>query len=367
MAVYRIYPVQDTFIGTQKSSANAGLDEIVEVGGYPYFGDGETLRILTQFSTSEIQDTINNKVSGSFSASLHYELASGFQIPFEYTMSAFPLAEQWTNGSGKFADTPVNTTGASWENKQTALTWSLSSPPTNATGSYKANLTPGGGVWYTGSNGVSLQADQLFILNSDQDLNIDVTPAVLQHYSGSIPNYGFIVKAEDDIEYSVSQSIRFKYFGADTNTIFPPYLEFKWDDSTYNTGSLSVLSSGEHTIHLRNNKTSYIDEGTQRFRIKARPKFPTRTFTTSSIYTTNYALPQNTYWALKDEYSEQMIYDFDTQYTKVSCDSEGSYFDVYMDTLQPERYYRLLLKTTLDGSTTIIDTDSIFKVTQNGH
>ena len=61
-----------------------------------------------------------------------------------------------------------------------------------------------------------------------------------------------------------------------------------------------------------------------------------------------------------------MVVDFDTKFTKVSCDSQGSYFDVYMDGLQPERYYRILVKTTLDGSTTVIDNQNIFKVVRNG-
>ena len=63
-----------------------------------------------------------------------------------------------------------------------------------------------------------------------------------------------------------------------------------------------------------------------------------------------------------------MIVDFDTNFTKISCDSTGPYFDVYMDGLQPERYYRILIKTTLDGSTTVVDdsNNNIFKVVRNG-
>ena len=61
-----------------------------------------------------------------------------------------------------------------------------------------------------------------------------------------------------------------------------------------------------------------------------------------------------------------MLIDFNTDFTKISCDSEGGYFDVYMDGLQPERYYRILVKTTLDGSTTVVDDQNIFKVVRNG-
>ena len=157
-----------------------------------------------------------------------------------------------------------------------------------------------------------------------------------------------------------------RYFGADTNTIYPPSLDFKWDDSSYVTGSLSTLDNSLSTINIKNNKGEYIDEGKQRFRIAAKPKYPTRTFTTSSVYLTNYALPENSYWGLRDEHSEEMVVNFDTNFTKISCDSSGPYFDVYMNGLQPERYYRILIKTTLDGSTTVVDNRNIFKIVRNG-
>ena len=57
---------------------------------------------------------------------------------------------------------------------------------------------------------------------------------------------------------------------------------------------------------------------------------------------------------------------FDTAFTKISCDSTGPYFDVYMSGLQPERYYKILIKSTLDGTTSVFDDDNIFKVVRNG-
>jgi hypothetical protein len=61
-----------------------------------------------------------------------------------------------------------------------------------------------------------------------------------------------------------------------------------------------------------------------------------------------------------------MIIPFDTQNTKVSCDSTGPYFDIYMDGLQPERYYRVLIKSEIDGTNTVIDNGNTFKVVRNG-
>mgnify|MGYP007112315013 CR=1 FL=1 len=47
-------------------------------------------------------------------------------------------------------------------------------------------------------------------------------------------------------------------------------------------------------------------------------------------------------------------------------DEKGSYFDIYMDGLQPERYYRVLVKSVIDGTTAVINKDNVFKVVRNG-
>jgi len=46
----------------------------------------------------------------------------------------------------------------------------------------------------------------------------------------------------------------------------------------------------------------------------------------------------------------------------MSADSEGMYFNLYMKSFQPERYYRLLFKHKNDDGTTVYDNDYIFKV-----
>lgn len=370
MAVYRIFPEKDTFISSEVPTGNAGKDEIVEIGGYAdTTGIGETNRILVQYSTSEIQDVISNKIAGSgYSASLCLYLADAYEVPVNYNLYAYPVYGAWDSGVGKFGDTPVNTTGVSWKYKLAgeAGAWTTVGFATNTTGSYLSGSTPGGGNWYTGSAGISLEFTQSHALNSTNDVNINVTKAVQLFNAGTIDNNGFILKLPNDLEYNTTSSIRLKYYGVDTNTIYPPFLEFKWDDSTYSTGSLSVLSNNISIINLTNNKGKYVDNGKQRFRISARPKYPVRSFTTSSAFLTNYALPAASYWGLRDENTEEMVVDFDTTFTKISCDSNGSFFDVYMDGLQPERYYRILVKTTLDGSTTVVDNQNIFKVVRNG-
>jgi hypothetical protein len=46
-----------------------------------------------------------------------------------------------------------------------------------------------------------------------------------------------------------------------------------------------------------------------------------------------------------------MIVDFDDKYTKISADSTGNYFYMYMKGLEVERYYRILIKTKIYSTT----------------
>ena len=352
MAIYRIYPEKDTYINSKPTVAglygNAGLDEILEIAGYPDPTDaaiGRTNRTLIQFRTTDIANAVDNIITGSISASIHLSLANASELPASYTINAYPISQSWTNGTGRGSDTPVNRTGCSWQHRGAG---------TNTWDSLGSDFI---------SNGVSGSITN--DLTSTHDLDIDVTNIISSHYSSSLPNNGILLKLEDAYENYTSQSISLKYFSADTNTIFPPYLEFKYDDSSYSS-TLTELDTDVATVSIKNNKEKYSDSDIVKFRVSARPKYPTRTFTTGSIYLTEYKLPQQTYYGIKDEFSGEMIVDFDTAYTKVSADNTSCYFNIYMDSFQPERHYRLLIKSVINGSTVVFDNKNIFKVVRHG-
>jgi hypothetical protein len=351
MALFRIYPEKDAIIWSEPTTAglygNAGRDEVLEIGGYPDINlVGRTNRSLIQFKQTDITTTIDSKVTGGFSASLHLSLASATEIPDTFNIYAYPISSSWKNGTGKRNDSPVNRTGCSWKYKDVTTT----------------EWTALGGDFLTSAATANSQS---FDLTSTYDINMNVTTAVESMYSSSIENNGLLLKIDDAFENYTSASINLKFFGSDTHTIFPPYLEVKWDDSVYSS-TLTELATDIATIKIKNHKPEYNDSDKARFRITARPKYPTRTFTTSSIYLTNYKLPENSYWGIQDDFSQEMIVDFDTTHTKVSADNTSSFFDIYMDILQPERYYKLLIKTTLDGSNIVIDNNNVFKVVKNG-
>ena len=372
MAIYKLFPEQDTSLYSEYSDMNTGRDEILEVGAYYKSDIGYVNRALLQFNTEEITEVLDTLVAPSvgsatsFSASLKMYLASANELPSGYTLEAWPVyvngVSSWIPGNGKYGDLPRNTSGASWYfSKANTAAWTTT---THVTQSYSGSFL-GGGSWYTGSATVNFQATQSHPVTSTHDVNINVTDGVKAHYSADIFNAGFIVKLANTYEFQTGSLTTLRYFSSNTHTIYPPCLEIKWDDSEYQT-TLPLITDSNAIIKIKNNRGEYTDEGRQRFELTVRPKYPTRTFVTSSGYLTNYRLPATSYWGLRDENTEEMVVDFDTTFTKISTSTSSSYFDMYMGGLQPERYYRVLIKTSINGSTNIVDENLLFKVVRNG-
>ena len=341
MAIYRLYPEKDTTIWSEPTLTgqfgNAGKDEIVEIGTYKDLnGIHRKKRVLVQFRESDITNVINNKTNGTYKAKLHYYLANASGVDKNFEINAYKITGSWDEGVGKKDDQPYSHNDCNWKNSTTAISWS------NAGGDYNTS---------------SLSGSQHFTLSNPLDINMDITSIVES-------TNGYILKVDDSVETNITSSYDLRFFGKDTNTIFPPYLEFSWDDQIL-LEDLPELDTTVMTLSLKNNEPEYKDQGNVRFRLSVRPKYPTRSFVTSSIYLKEYRLPSESYWAVIDDYSNEPIVDFG-EHTKISADSKSAYFDLDMSFLHPQRFYKVLIKTTLDGSTLIVDNESTFKVVRHG-
>jgi hypothetical protein len=351
MAVYKIFPEKDAFISSKYPSQNTGRDEILEISNTNAInlntsaqGDVPAVkRALIQFKTADINNIITNTIGPlAFTSSLKLYLANADISPLNYTIEAYPVSGSWNMGTGRSDDSPKTNNGVSWG-------WRLNS------GSEAWSTE--GGDWYTNQSSSS----QDFTYTSDKDILMNVTEIVQSWNSGSIENNGFIVKLTGSIEFS-SSYVDTKYFSVDTHTIYPPELEFKWNDSLYST-TLPPVTSSDFILTFTNLKSKFEDSGIYDFRFKVRDTYPTRAFQTSSVYLNAKALPTSSYWGLKDAKTGEMVVNFDTDHTKISADNNSNYFKVYMDGLEPERYYQLIVKTIIGNETLIIeDKDNYFKV-----
>ena len=351
MAVYKIFPEKDTFILSKYPAQNTGLDEILDISNYNGINELSSAqgdlpavtRALVQFKTTDISDIITNKIGNSaFQSNLKLYLANAENAPLNYTLETYPVSGTWDMGTGRVSDNPKTQDGCSWgwKGESGSRAW-----------------TTAGGDWYTNQS----SASQDFTYVSNKDISMDVTNIIQDWNSGSVVNDGFIVKHSASIEFS-SSYVQTQYFSVDTHTIYPPELEFKWDDSLYAT-PLTAVTSSDFVLAFTNLKSEFEDSGVYNFRIKTRDKYPARAFQTSSVYLNTKVLPTSSYWGLKDSKTGQMVVDFDTSYTKISSNNEGNYFTVYMDGLEPERYYQLMIKTIVGDETLVIeDNGNYFKV-----
>lgn len=335
MAVFKIFPDKDSFISSQYPNSNFGRDEILDVAC-----DSQTIsRALIQFSNSDI-NKVKTLISGTYESNLKLFLANASNIPQDYNIYIAPLSSSWVMGTGRSGDEPNQSNGVCW-NYATLDTSSL----------------------WLGGTYIDYGISQSFQYHDSKDVNCNVTSIVDDWIIGDTINNGFIIKQSNEIESS-SNFISTQFFSSDTHTIYPPSLDFYWDD-TYFSSSLTIINDSNFVSTITNNKEKFNENSIYTFRIKNRVKYPVRNFQTSSLYLDNRILPSSSYWALQDVKTKETIIDYHNIGTKIGADNNGNYFNLYMDGLEPERYYKILIKTIINNNTIIIDNQyNFFKITR---
>lgn len=397
MAVYKIFPTQDTTLYSAYPTMNTGLDAILEASNkLGLDGLPDVSRYLIQFDNNEIINIINNKIGEKeYSVYLKNFISEIQGINQNTFLEIRPIAQQWNNGTGQTLDNPIIENGASWAYSK----YSGSSPWEESgvyngpdgvisfTSSYNSLYSDqGGGNWFfDGSNNLlyvvsgyvvddyvdnvisalSNIVSESFNIRDSKDIEAKVDNLVNNWYSGSIPNYGFIVKLSGSQEFDSNKynQPEFKYYSVDTNTIYPPQLEFRWRDySLYSPSTSSIVTTDKLKLALAENPGVFYPSSINRFYVNVSPLYPTRTYQTSSLFTNLNYLPTASYYAVKDLDTNEFVINFDDQYTQISSDNRGNYFDVYMSGLEPERYYKILIKTTINNSVKVFDDNYYFKV-----
>lgn len=370
--IHTIYSQKDATIYSKTASLNTGLDQILELSrAVESTSSVHTSRILMKFDLAAVSASI---VAGNIATSSRYYAvlstldATELQDPF--TLNAFPISESWDSGTGKKHHEPITSDGVTWQHRTKTLlntkSWATSSWNVGVTGSYysssMASSSRGGGTWYTGSGYV---ASQSFNLSSTTlDTKIDITDMVNKWLNGTIPNEGFILMRSGSEEFSLTRNSSIKYFSGNSHTIYIPKLQIAWDDSTFTTGSLSAQTNEDIILYTKNlNKHIKIDSKVK-IRVRGRERFPTITYSTGSNYLDIKYLPTSSYYSVKDVVTDETVIDFDDNYTKLSSDASGNFFNFWASGFQPERYYKFVFKVKrLNPDTTeYFDNNYSFKV-----
>jgi len=367
---YFIFPEIDTTLYSRTGSKNTGLDQILEIRK-DQKSDGTMIgvsRILMKFDLSYISSSMVRGTITNPKFYLNLYDANPTNLSYSQSLWAWPVSQSWVVGEGFDHDSPVTQQGVSWDFKTGAEEedyWRLENSQ-----SYNQ-----GGTWHD-----DVYASQSFVWGTE-DMRMDVTPIVNKWLDKTYVNEGFILKRSGSLENptpsgsgdegSTDMLGNFSFFSRQTNTIYPPKLEVEWYDTKWNTGSLEALSSTDLEdlqFYMKSLRPEYKESSKVKFRVVGRERYPTKSYSnTSSEYLTVKYLPSGSvnniggdgaYYSVLDADTDDVIVPFGSG-SLISCDSTGNYFNLWMNGLQSERFYKFEFKV-VSGSGTVDETVEYF-------
>ena len=357
---YFTFAEKDTTLYQGSGSLNAGLDEVLEVRK-DVSATGDTVnvsRILIKFNLGTISSSMENGAISNPKFYLNFYDAHPTALATSSSLYAYPISGSWIMGDGRSYDNPVTTEGASWKYKNG-----------ESDGTLWAEVSSSGGAWISGS----LYEASMSLGHETKDIRMNVTDIVnkwLGTPSGKIPNEGFMVKrkghvgnlASSSAEGSTTRYGNLSFFSSDTHTKYPPTLETVWNDSKWNTGSLSPITGSDledMVMYMKGLRPEYKEKSKAKFRVVGRERFPTKTYSTTPANLNVKYLPSgSSFYSIKDAETDDVIVPYGTG-SCLSCDSSGNYFNLWMDGYQPERYYSIEYRIR-SGSGTVDEIDQYF-------
>ena len=359
---------------------NTGLDEILEIkaGNDPNTGEFVEARSLVQFD--DVVDTLDYITSTynvdpvDVHAYLILHTVQKSELPETYTIEALQVGDDWLNGSG-YTTSPAGTVpdtyasdGVTWQTIAGfgSTTWVDAATNTGTQTSYTS--FPGGGDYST-----NITESTEFSFKKNDNVIIDVSRIVEQWYTYGFRNAGFLLKFNTLVNSASFQQgmPTVQLYSSETHTVYEPQLLFAWKDNVYSISTSSAAASADSTvIYPLVFKNSYPQGTAVRVFLGARARYPRRTFSQNTDFATLIALPETTFYQIRDAHSNEVIMPY-SQYTEVSSDDSSSilqmYFSFYTGLLYPERFYQIEFKVQYDDGTEdyIVSEDFIFKVTYN--
>jgi len=388
-----LYPTKDCTLYSKYDLLNSGADEILELSSlYNSNNSLDIARILIEFDQTEL-DKFKNESCKFF---LNLKITEKVELDESIIIEIFPLAVGWTSGKGRFSDTEFNYKGASWSHRNS------NGEPWKDTHS---EIEDGGGNWYSqiqiGEYKKSLSREVL-LTDSNKDIRVDISDLVKLWTSNNLENNGLILKFKDD---TLGRFGNLKFFSNDTNTIYGPYLEvgvFDYifdvnenneDENTENINSGSLdsgsldsgsLDSGSKDTQdstnkksskllniqsdniiptIQNIKQDYSLHEKSRINVLVREEYPQKKFINQFSPENKLYTKLELYYSIRDAETDEIVFDF-SEFSKISCDNNGHFFNVDFGCLKQGRYYKFLTKLKTKNTEQIFNDSRRFTISR---
>ena len=152
------------------------------------------------------------------------------------------------------------------------------------------------------------------------------------------------------------------------NKIVLPALKGKLDGVAQRvptvTGSLTELTSNDIKVGVKSFKNEYKKNTIPTIRVVGRELYPLKTFSNQFSYNTQKYLPQTTYYQIKDFSSNDIIIPF-SNYSKISCDSDGNYIKLNLSNWETGRVYKIEFMVEQNGGSQYFDDNITFSIAKN--
>ena len=356
MAYYFMTASKDAGIYLQQPNQNTGLDEILEISKVYYGNVKDVSRALIKFDVGFLSSSLSNGTIEMQTAELVLKETKSEEIPLEYTLYGYPVSGSWQMGKGTRFDN-ISTAGVTWNYKEgdTKLDW-LENSLNLGTDSNPNDGT--GGTWWTANS-----MNQSFNYQT-ADIQMDIKNMLKAWMSGSIPNDGVIIKYSDADENDTEDYGIIKVFSKETHTIYQPKIKIGWDDQSFVTSSLTPLTEENIKVGATGIKKEYKLGSTIKINVFGRELYPLKTFSNTFAYNNIKYLPKTTYYQIKDLASNDIIIPF-SDYSKISCDSNGNYIKLNLSNWEANRVYKIEFKVEINGSIQYFDEDITFSIVKD--
>ena len=114
-------------------------------------------------------------------------------------------------------------------------------------------------------------------------------------------------------------------------------------------------------INCKRLKQNYRVNSTATIEVHARELYPSRTFSNNFAYNDVTYLPTSSYYQIRDLNSNDVIIPF-SDYSKISCNSDGNYFNLNLTNFEVDREYKIEFKVERSGSVKYFDDELTFEV-----